>query len=831
MIVGASGYGKTTLAEQWAASDGRSIGWFRARRSAADVAVVARGLVAAAEPSVPGAGRRMLERLAVTQDPEREAALLAEMLAEDLDPWPEHAWMVVDDYQHLAVSTAPETFVETVVARSPVQILVVSRIRPAWVHAHSILDGKLLEIPQAALAMDSDEVEEILDGARPELASGLIALAGGWPALVGLAGMVPDAPDTDADQPETLFTFFAEELYRALEPTVQNGLAILAAMPLVDRELAETILGPDRAARVCDEAVGLGILEERDGHLALHPLVRRFLVSRVRGESRATEGAFSSAWAYYKERRELDAAFDLAEQLGAPDDVDRLILDAMDELLNRARLSTLESWVDRASARVGESSSVLLAQGEVALRQGRHLTSQAIAERVLRCKPTDQRVLFRTFLLGGKAAHVGSREHDALSLFRHAEEVGSGDNERRLARWGQLTASAALELDVAHDLLGELEASAIHRLDPTESVRTADKRLALGLRFGSIRSLAEAKRVAELLSSVSDPFVRCSFQSTFSCALNLAAEYSSALAVSTDMTLNAQELRVEFARSYGELMRAAALAGLRRFPEAHEALAESFAQAVRCTDTFAQQGVYAGRVRAFLHESRVSEACALEPPDLSEALPGMRGEVWASRGLALACMGRVDEAMELAEISATSTQAIEPRMLVHCIYAVAALKTRDPGLSSAVRELVSVAYDAGAVDFVVTGYRASPDLLVALFRDAETAERAGYIVARASDHELAQRVGLDTLDAVDPVASLSEREREVYELVCDGLSNADIAERLFISLGTVKAHVHHVFDKVGIRSRTALALNAASRRSHAAPTATDADLTDSPPDG
>ena len=253
-------------------------------------------------------------------------------------------------------------------------------------------------------------------------------------------------------------------------------------------------------------------------------------------------------------------------------------------------------------------------------------------------------------------------------------------------------------------------------------------------------------------------------------------------------------------------------------PKLTSALSESHSQAVRCTDSFAQQGVYAGRIRAYLHEGRIAEACALEPPDLSDSLAGMRGEVWASRGLALACMGRIAEARGLADLSVSATRAVESRVLAHCVRAVVALKTRDSSLAESIRRLIDVAFEAGAVDFVVTSYRASPDLLGALLRDSQTAERAGYIVARASDHDVASSIGMDALAALDPVSTLSAREREVYELVCDGLSNAEIARRLFISQSTVKVHVHHVFDKLGIRSRTALVLNAASRRSQATPT-------------
>jgi DNA-binding CsgD family transcriptional regulator len=60
-------------------------------------------------------------------------------------------------------------------------------------------------------------------------------------------------------------------------------------------------------------------------------------------------------------------------------------------------------------------------------------------------------------------------------------------------------------------------------------------------------------------------------------------------------------------------------------------------------------------------------------------------------------------------------------------------------------------------------------------------------------------------------ASLTPTEVRTVELVAAGLTNPQIAERMFIARGTVKVHLGHVFAKLGVSTRSELAAQAMKR--------------------
>ena len=97
----------------------------------------------------------------------------------------------------------------------------------------------------------------------------------------------------------------------------------------------------------------------------------------------------------------------------------------------------------------------------------------------------------------------------------------------------------------------------------------------------------------------------------------------------------------------------------------------------------------------------------------------------------------------------------------------------------------------------------APHLLIGCIRKVHAGERwfEGQSVGRALEGMLRREAGLRDLRQ-----ALTNRELDIVRMIVLGLRNAEIAGRLCVSEGTVKSHLHHVYEKLGVHSRMDLLL-------------------------
>lgn len=176
-----------------------------------------------------------------------------------------------------------------------------------------------------------------------------------------------------------------------------------------------------------------------------------------------------------------------------------------------------------------------------------------------------------------------------------------------------------------------------------------------------------------------------------------------------------------------------------------------------------------GRIRAYASAEEAIAAMPQEPPDVALVdinLPGMNG---------IACVERLKRALPALQILMLTTYEES--------------------------ELIFESLRAGASGYLLK--KAIPRQLVAAIEELQA---GGAPMSISIARKVVEHFRPDSRRAPSEVDTLTPREQEILALLAEGCLYKEIADRLAITLGTVRTHMQHIYEKLHVQSRTAATL-------------------------
>jgi ATP/maltotriose-dependent transcriptional regulator MalT len=794
LLIAPAGYGKTTLARQWV--DGQTAAWFAASLSSSDVVALARGLAKALAIHAPGIPRHVDETLRAIPNPIHELPVIAQALVSELDGV-EQKLLVIDDYHALEPSSTAEQLIELLEEKAVLRLLIASRTVPRWATARRHIYGEIFELHRDDLALDNSEAAELLR----DTPSGdqIMRRARGWPAVIGLAAFAgaPGAPLRHTIS-HTLYDFLADESFSGAPRQTQHALFDMALMPSLKREALHEHFGPD-AEEIIASSARTGLLDVSRHGIDLHPLAREFLLAKLRGTPAAEErvreavrhAIAQSAW---------DEAFSLVQGFQLHDQLEQLISASFLALLTSGRLETLARFNRHARSSLQGTTAVMdLIGAEIAFRDGQLARAQDLALAAAAGFSASHHLKSHCYVLGGTAALVAFDLETSLQLHTRGLRFAREPQDERAALWGQCLALIYLEDEKCHEAARKLRR--LSSVTPEAKLRAATAQLLVSRLGDGLLKLDAALASSDLLDQVFDPRARTSFGNVCSYVLALRGRYDEARVIIDTSLADADLYHLTFAKPHLQWTRAMIALGLRQFSLADGQLraVESAAQGVG--DHHLELNARTLRARMLLAQNRPHDALEITALEW-DSVPSkaMYGEYMATRALALAVGNELAGARLLLRKARGLTSVVEVQALAATTAAISALDTR--AARTIAERALALAARFDTWDALVCGVRAAPRLLDVLAASPANRRHLLGMLSRSHDDSLLRIAGLSVERRYGKAGLLSRREREVADLLCQGLTNKEIARTLCIAEATAKVHVQHIRDKLGARTRT-----------------------------
>jgi LuxR family maltose regulon positive regulatory protein len=831
LVSAPAGFGKTTLVGEWVAGCGRPVAWLSLDEADSDPSQFLTYLIAALQTVAPGIGEGVLTVLQSRQPPQPESALTA--LLNDLATIPSDVVLVLDDYHVLDAKPVDDALAFLVEHLPPqVHLVIATREDPALPLARLRARGQLTELRAADLRFTPSEAGGFLNQAMDldlstEEVGALEARTEGWIAGLQLAAISlqgrSDAAgfiESFAGSNRFVLDYLLEEVLQRQPDAVRAFLLRTSILERLCGELCDAMLldasasGQETLEYLDRANLFIVPLDNERRWYRYHHLFAELLRQRLQQSTTSSAGdggmgvaqLHSRASRWYEDHCLDMEAFQHAAAANDIERAERLIKQEGMPLYSLPVVTTILNWLDslpktvldaRPWLWVRSATSALMAGRTTGVEEKLQAAEEAMQNADLDDKTRD--LIGQIAAVRATLALLQYQAEATIIQARRALEYLHPDNLPFRVR-------AIWTLGFAYKLQGDRAAA---RQVYTEAIRQASGNIYYTIL--ATTSLGQIQESENQLYQAAETYRR---------SLQLLSEQGPP---------NASEEYIGLARIFYEWND---LDTAEQYGQQSLQLARQYDRVV---DRFIISEVFLGRLK--LAQRDVAGAAAM----LAETEQSVRQnsfvhrmpEVAAAQVLTLLRQGELAGAAHLAQTHelplsqarvhlaqrdpSAALAVLEPyrRRVVERAWADEQLKTmilqalafhalgeRNEAVE-VLDEALALAEPGGFIRiFVDEGAPMARLLVEALLRGVRPAYVRQLLAAFPVD-DGGRAASPATRGAGSRLAEpLSSRELEVLPLIAEGLTNQEIAARLYLSLHTVKAHARTIYAKLGVSSRT-----------------------------
>ena len=861
LICAPAGFGKTTLLTDWARRGRLPVAWLSLDVGDNDPIRFWRYLAEALDQVQPGIGQRVTATL---QGPAAPLEAAMTMIVNELASQADQVALVVDDYHLIDAGPVHDAFA-ALLEHQPDQlrIMVATRVDPPLPLARLRARGQLAELRAADLRFTDEEATALLReatglGLTADSEAALVTRTEGWAAGLQLAALSLHGHSdptrfvaTFSGSHRYILDYLTEEVLARQPPELVEFLLGTSVLERLSGPLCDAVTGRTDSQRLLEqvEAANLFLypLDEVRGWWRYHQLFADLLQARLHQQlPDRVPGLHHKAAAWCEQHGLVNEAVHHALAAGDRQLAARLVERYTDEILLRSEGTTLQRWLAALPAELADSRPrLLVAKSLMALIDGREEAAEALldaAERVFTQargeagEPYEPSVGRGASLLANVPATIAV-ERAIVAELRGDAEATVAFASQALATIGEgewmLETQARVQLGVAEWLRGRLQSAERILTDCIAMWRAADERYLAGWGYHYLGQLQRAQgrldaavrtyqQALELAAAPGRPVLPAAAGYV---GMAEVAYQRGELEVALRHATEGVALARQLANTQWLATGLAVLAWIRQAHGDPDGAVELIEEATRVAPgrgmTTPVSLIPVERARLALAQGRLGDAVTwikdrglavdeqLSYADEQDHLLLARVLLATDRAVeALGLLGRLDAL-------ATEQERAGSVLEIWALRALALQGTGDhAGAQAAISEALTLAAPEGWLRLFVDEGAPMAALLrrlaMAATRDQAAAVRGlpgTYLDRLLQAFELA---GLSVLPPPKPGAAapgglvppLTERELEVLHLLATGSSNRAIADELVVAVDTVKSHVTHILDKLGVANRT-----------------------------